>query len=160
MIVVADSGPLHYLILLGQTELLRGLYGQVIVPDPVADELRTAGAPQAVSEWIARPPAWVNVASITSEQIALITEELDLGERAAIALAVAIHADLLLIDEAAGREEARRRNLRVTGTLGVLRTGAELGAVNVPEVISRLSATTFYADEALIHSIFAKWLER
>jgi predicted nucleic acid-binding protein len=59
VIVVADSEPLHYLILLGQTELLRGLYGQGIVPDPVADELRTAAAPQAVSEWIARPPARV-----------------------------------------------------------------------------------------------------
>jgi predicted nucleic acid-binding protein len=40
-----------------------------------------------------------------------------LGERAAIALAATIHADLLLIDEAAERAEARRRNLRVTGTL-------------------------------------------
>ena len=58
-----------------------------------------------------------------------ITDELDLGERAAIALAGAIHADLLLIDEAAGRAEAKRRNLRVTGTLGVLRT--ERGVVSV-----------------------------
>ena len=160
MIVVADSGPLHYLILLEQTDLLHRLYGQVIVPEPVADELRTGGAPPAVSEWIAHLPAWVNVASVGSDQIDLINEELDLGERAAIALAGAIQADLLLIDDAAGREEARRRNLRVTGTLGVLRTGAELGIVNVPETLSRLGTTTFYADEALIRSIFAQWLER
>ncbi len=59
----------------------------------------------------------------------MITDDLDLGERAAIALAETMHADLLLIDEAAGRAEAKRRHLRVTGTLGVLRAGAEQGLV-------------------------------
>jgi predicted nucleic acid-binding protein len=53
----------------------------------------------------------------------------------------AIHANLLLIDEAAGRAEANRRNLRVTGTLGVLRAAAELGLVDVPDVIARLTTT-------------------
>ena len=44
MIVVADSGPLHYLILLEQVDLLRRFYGQVLVPEPVASELSAAGA--------------------------------------------------------------------------------------------------------------------
>jgi predicted nucleic acid-binding protein len=42
MIVVADSGPLHYLILLEHIELLRRFYGQVLVPEPVAAELSAA----------------------------------------------------------------------------------------------------------------------
>lgn len=50
MIVVADSGPLHYLILLEHTELLQRLYGQVLVPEPVAKELSAARAPAAVRE--------------------------------------------------------------------------------------------------------------
>ena len=70
-----------------------------------------------------------------------------------------IHADLLLIDDAAGRAEAKRRNLRVTGTLGVLRAAAERGLVNVPELVARLKATTFYADEALLKSAFDQWLK-
>ena len=70
----------------------------------------------------------------------------------------AMHADLVLIDEAAGRAEAKRRNLRVTGTLRVLRAGAEQGLVNVPEVIERLKATTFYVDEALLNVGFGRWL--
>ena len=57
----------------------------------------------------------------------MMTDDLDLGERAAIALAETVRADLLLIDDAAGRAEAMRRQLRVTGTLGVLRAGAEQG---------------------------------
>jgi predicted nucleic acid-binding protein len=48
MIVVADSGPLHYLILLDQTELLHRFYGQVIVPEAVLRELTFGGAPQPV----------------------------------------------------------------------------------------------------------------
>jgi hypothetical protein len=88
-----------------------------------------------------------------------VTDDLDLGERAAIALAETIAADLLLIDEAAGRAEAKRRRLRVTGTLGVLRAGAEQGMVNVPDLIERLKSTTFYLDETLVKSVFAPWLE-
>ena len=64
---------------------------------------------------------------------------------------------LILIDEAAGRAEARRRRLRVT--LGVLRAGAEQGVVNVPDLIARLKSTTFYLDETLVRSVFAPWLE-
>jgi predicted nucleic acid-binding protein len=47
----------------------------------------------------------------------------------------------------------------VTGTLGVLRAAAERGLVNVPELVARLKATTFYADEALIKSAFDQWLK-
>jgi predicted nucleic acid-binding protein len=70
-----------------------------------------------------------------------------------------VHADLLLIDEAAGRAEAKRRNLRVTGTLGVLRAGAEQGLVNVPELLERLKTTSFYLDQALLNAVFDRWLD-
>jgi uncharacterized protein len=100
------------------------------------------------------------VVVVTAEDIASVSHELDLGERAAIALAKRIEAELLLIDEIAGREEARRRSLRVTGTLGVLRTGADAGLVDVREVLARLAATNFYVDDALIEKIFGRWLEK
>lgn len=139
MIVVADSGPLHYLIQLEQVDLLRRFYGQVLVPQAVAGELSTVGAPGVVREWITRPPSWVEVRPVASDVIAAITDDLDLGERSAIALAETLHADLLLIDEAAGRAEAKRRHLRVTGTLGVLRSAAEQGLVAVPDLLERLN---------------------
>ena len=138
MIVVADSGPLHYLILLEHVDLLRRLYAQVLVPTIVAGELTTAGAPDSVREWMANPPIWVDVRPVAADAISRVTDDLDLGARAAIALAETVAADLLLIDEAAGRAEAKRRRLRVTGTLGVLRAGAEQGEVNVPDLIERL----------------------
>ncbi|MBM3817976.1 MAG: DUF3368 domain-containing protein [Acidimicrobiia bacterium] len=159
MIVVADSGPLHYLILLELADLLRRLYGEVVVPEAVARELAVALAPRPVRDWMSRPPDWLRVVPVERARVEEITDELDPGERAAIALAAAMRADLLLIDEAGGRAEAKRRNLRVTGTLGVLRAAAELGVVNVPDVIARLKATSFYTDDALLKSTFGRWLD-
>lgn len=159
MIVVADSGPLHYLILLDHTELLRRFYGEVVVPDAVANELSTTGAPRVVRDWILRPPPWLNVVPVALDAVQAVTDDLDLGERSAIALAGTLRADLLLIDESAGRAEARRRKLRVTGTLGVLRAGAEQGLVDVPELITRLKTTSFYVDDALVNAIFRRWLK-
>jgi predicted nucleic acid-binding protein len=159
MIVVADSGPLHYLILLGHVDLLQRFYGQVLVPDLVASELTMAGAPDIVRKWMANPPTWIDVRPVAADAISRVTDDLDLGERAAIALAETVAADLILIDEAAGRAEAKRRHLRVTGTLGVLRAGAERGVVDVFDLIERLGRTTFYLDETLVKSVFAPWLE-
>jgi hypothetical protein len=47
----------------------------------------------------------------------------------------------------------------VTGTLGVLRAGAEQGLVNVPDLLERVRATSFYLDEALLNSVFDRWLK-
>lgn len=129
------------------------------MPEPVASELSTAGAPAMVREWITEPPIWVEVRPVPPDVVSTITDDLDPGERAAIALAETLHADLLLIDEAAGRAEAKRRHLRVTGTLGVLRAGAEQGLVNVPELLERLKATSFYLDETLLTAVFGRWLK-
>ena len=106
-----------------------------------------------------KPPTWVDICHVAPDAVSMISDELDLGERAALALAETMHADLLLIDEAAGRAEAKRRNLRVTGTLGVLRAGAEQGLVNVPELLERLKTTIFFLDEALLNAVFDRWLK-
>ena len=63
-----------------------------------------------------------------------------------------------MIDDAAGRVEATKRNLRVTGTLGVLRAAAELGLIYVPDLLAKLKETTFYVDDDLLNVIFHQWL--
>ena len=158
MIVVADSSPLHYLILIEQADLLRRLYGDVVIPEAVAVELTAVGAPRIVRHWMSTPPSWLMVMEVGSEELATVANELDPGERAAIALAEKIRADLLLIDETAGRAEARRRRLRVTGTLGVLRAAVEAGLTDVKDVLGRLQDTNFYVDEELVRRVFGPWM--
>lgn len=116
-VVVADTSPLNYLILIGEVELLARLYNELLIPDVVAAELRDPEAPLPVREWAAQPPSWVEIrrAPDSSERL----ERLDDGERAAILLAEAQPVPaLLLIDDADGRAEAERRGIPATGTLG------------------------------------------
>jgi len=97
MIVIADTSPLHYFILLEHAEVLRELYGRVIIPEAVALELKADKTPPSVKEWIRRPPDWLEVQQITvPADLALV--KLDAGEREAIALAEALGADALLLD--------------------------------------------------------------
>lgn len=158
MIIVADSAPLHYLVLLDLQDLLPQLYGDVLVPTAVVSELSSAGAPKKVREWLGAVPAWLQIKSVPPEHTAMVSDELDPGEREAIALARIVSANLLLIDESDGRREARRLSLHVTGTLGVLRAAAELALIDVPVVVGDLRTTNFYFDENLIRSTFGEWL--
>jgi predicted nucleic acid-binding protein len=75
MIVVADSGPLHYLILLDHAELLHRFYDEVVVPDAVANELTSSSAPSAVREWISRAPPWLSVVPVKADQLQEVTDE-------------------------------------------------------------------------------------
>jgi len=61
MIVVADTGPLNYLILLGHIEVLHILYGEVVIPPAVQDELLDPSAPEPVRSWISSPPHWLEI---------------------------------------------------------------------------------------------------
>jgi predicted nucleic acid-binding protein len=72
------------------------------------------------------------------------------GEAAAIALAVSLHADLLLMDERKGVKVARAKRFCVTGTLGLVEMAARRGLVDFAEAAERLRQTTFRSPEALL----------
>jgi len=153
MIVIADASPLNYLVLIGEAEILRRLYGRVVIPEAVLRELQHLETPTAVSEWIARRPAWLEIERTTippDPTLRLLGE----GEREAIILAEQHGPDvLLLIDEGKGRREAQRRNLRITGTLGVLNDAASRGWVDLPSAFERPRQTTFRASPGLLQSL-------
>jgi hypothetical protein len=89
------------------------------VPGPVCPSGVHDWAPPAVQVWIKSSPAWLRVLdAVGGDDPAL--SNLDPGERAAIALGIALKADLLFIDERRGYAAAVNRGLEVTGTLGIL----------------------------------------
>lgn len=141
MIVIADTGPLNYLVLIGAVDVLQPLYARVIVPQAVVQELNDAEAPAAVLAWIAKPPAWLEVRD--NPPLDPTLGFLDQGERAALTLAQALNADELPIDEHAGRAEAERRHLKVTGTLGVLADAHLAGLLDFDQALTRLRSTNF-----------------
>jgi predicted nucleic acid-binding protein len=147
------------LVLIGHIDLLPRLFSRVILPTAVEEELRNIGAPAAVRAWIGNPPAWLEIVSQTGkkETPGPVPARLDEGEAAVIALAISVHADLVLIDERRGVKVARDQGLRVTGTLGLLELAAQSGLVDFPEAAERLRLTTFRAPEALLETMLRKY---
>src|SRR5216683_2417564 len=97
--VVADAGPLNYLVLTGDIELLPKLFERVLAPQAVRDELADGDAPTVVRAWIAQTPPWLEVRPNPNPcRQDATTPKLDEGERTAIALAIAVKADLVLMD--------------------------------------------------------------
>lgn len=147
--VVADTSPLFYLLSIGHIDLLPRLFGKVFVPDAVHKELCHPAAPTVVREWMARPPSWVEVTPVESADDAVL-RPLGAGERAAITLALSLHADLVLIDERKGTNVALGKGLAVTGTIGVLGLASRRGLVDLADVFARLKRTNFrYRQEIL-----------
>ena len=154
MIVVADSGPLHYVIQLGEASLLPRLYSTILIPDAVHRELTRPATPVTVSLVLQRLPKWLRLQPAQRSKLDTIPTTLGSGEREVLSLAEELRVDLVLVDDQAARLEARRRHLRVTGTLGILRSAAERGMIDVPSVLKNLRGTNFYFDEALLEGVF------
>jgi predicted nucleic acid-binding protein len=60
-VVLSDTSPLRYLVLIGESEVLHALYDRVLIPESVADELNQPHTPDIVRQWISQPPAWVQI---------------------------------------------------------------------------------------------------
>ena len=151
MIVVADAGPLNYLVLIEAVDVLKPLYNRVLVPQTVAEELQETNAPPVVRAWITQAPEWCEIRPDPPSDPAF--QLLDPGERAAIVLALSLHADRLLIDEWDGRAEAERRHLLVTGTLGVLAEAHQQHLLDFEMALARLRLTNFYMSAELVDGI-------
>ena len=158
MLVISDTGPLHYLVLTGDIALLPKLFERVLAPQTVRDELADPAAPAAVRAWIAHAPAWLDVRPDpdAGARDRGRGPRLDRGEQAAIALALAVKADLVLMDDQAGVTAARRQGLTTTGTLGVLDIAARRGLVDLAEAFARLKATSFYYRQGLLDALLAQ----
>ena len=153
MLVVADTSPLRYLVVIQAIEILPLLYERVVVPQAVLTELQHPRSPREVRAWLATPPAWVEIRQpLQRTRLA----RLGPGEQDAITLAEELHADVVLMDDEDGRIEAERRAMAVIGTLGVLERAAERGLLDLPSALTRLQATNFFVDDALIQEALAR----
>ncbi len=156
-VVVADTTPLNYLILIGQTEVLRELFDEVMIPEAVLAELRHPKAPTAVASWLLNLPAW-----LTIEKVARVDQSIQLGpgETEAISLAVERKIPIVLMDERRGRAAAEVRGLLAVGTLNILDLADERGLVDGVVMLEALKQTTFRADSELLERFEARMKAR
>jgi hypothetical protein len=159
MRVVADATPLRYLIVIEAVAVLPGLYDRLVIPAMVAEELQRPRTPLPVRQWMASPPAWLDI-RVPPRPPAPALGRLGAGEREAIVLAETLPADLLVMDDWDGREAARQRGLRVVGTLGVLDAAAARRLIVLPDALARLQATNFRLPPAVVAMLLARDAER
>jgi predicted nucleic acid-binding protein len=152
MIVVADTTPLNYLILIEHIDVLPVLYGSVIIPAAVREELLHPSAPPAVNQWASNLPSWAEVrvpAPITHQFV----NKLGKGEREAIALSQQFEANLILLDELLARKEAQQLGIKVIGTLGILKEAHQRGLLDFKQAVGKLRSTTFQIAESVLKAV-------
>ncbi|MCF8244722.1 MAG: DUF3368 domain-containing protein [Saprospiraceae bacterium] len=155
MIVVSDTSPISNLLMIGWLRLLPSIYGKVIIPDAVYEEVEALSQfGVSLHEFYAAD--WIERAM--PSDLAAVNEllgKLDEGESEAIILAEELKADFLLIDERLGWKEAQARSIKTIGLLGTLVKAKEMGLI--PEVKPLIDAlrikAKFRMSDALIKHI-------
>lgn len=145
--VLCDTTPLLYLHGIGCLDLLHRLYGEVVVPSAVNDELR-AGALLGYGVPDVAAVSWVSVKAVTERHPVLSIPDLGKGETHTISLALALPGSLVIMDDALGRTVARLNSVKVTGTAGVLLRAKQRGYIrSVCEKLDALSGCGFWLDD-------------
>ena len=157
MIVISDTSPINYLVLIDEIELLPTLFATIIFPHAVLSELQRIEAPHQVRTWLATNPNWIELRTASTID-ATIT--LGAGECEAISLAKEINADLILIDDKKARQAAIERGLSVAGTLNILELASIKNLIELTGAFDKLQQTNFRVSQALLDEALERERQR
>ncbi len=154
MIVISDTTAISNLIQIQEFELLKKLYQEIIIPERVYEELRILAEFDIQIEELLKAE-WIDIKEVKSQElIDPFRKKLDRGEAEAIALAIEMQADYLLIDEKEGRKIARENQLEIVGTLGILINGKKSGLIeSIVEKMDDLRKIGFWISDSLYQEI-------
>jgi predicted nucleic acid-binding protein len=156
-IIVSDTSPVQYLVLCDAIGVLPRLFNRVIIPLAVASELQHPNTPAAVRTWIAAPPQWAEIRSPAVKRASL---NLGPGEVEAIALALEMRAQAVLLDDQKARAAATRAGLQVLGTLAILERAADKRFLDLNVAFAALRNTTFRIDPRLMEDALVRQKRR
>jgi predicted nucleic acid-binding protein len=148
VIVVSDTTPLNYLVLIHEIDLLPALFKEVYVPPSVIGELTRSKTPEIVRRWVLSSPAWLKIVAPVARLPS--TASLDDGEADALSLAKELQIPDVLIDERRGRKIAQREGLNPVPTLAILQRAAEQNLLQLAPALAKLQLTNIRIPKALI----------
>lgn len=155
MPAVSNSSPLILLAAIGRLELLRDIYGEILVPPAVWRETVSLGPGRPGSAELQNVD-WIRLLAPTAPNMARITPaDLGEGETEAIALALSTRPSAtVILDDLPARRVALRAGLDVAGSGGVVILAKELGLVSaVGPVLSELQGVGLYLSESVIETL-------
>jgi len=147
--VVVNSTPIIALAEIGLLGILKDLYGEVIIPTAVRDEV-TVKDPRRLDG-----QDWIRVKTISNIAAKeMFTSALHSGEVEVMLLAKEIGADLVVMDDGLARRHAKYLGLTITGTVGVLLRAKTDGIIKeVAPVLNELIQTDFYISDAVCREV-------
>lgn len=140
-LVIANTSPLFYLHQVGHLEVLRALYGRIVIPVAVQAELAAGGQAGFATPDISRAE-WIEVRPVRSKELIPAVVDLGPGEAEVLALGLEHPGSLLILDDRLGRRVAHLNSLTYTGTVGVLVKAKQAGHLKaIRHIIQQLRAT-------------------
>ncbi len=152
--VISDTSPIQYLHQVGRLNLLPALYPRIIIPEAVAAEL-AAGSKLGVSLPDLETTDWILIQPAPHRVVLPLVVDLGRGESEVLAMAADRPESLALLDDGLARHFARRLEIRITGTLGILLKGKQSGHLQaVTPVVRRLEDLGFHLDRSTRAAVF------
>jgi len=153
--VISNTTPILSLIKIGKLDILKELYGQIMIPEAVFNEMEVG------KDWLFYTDLskidWIRIEPIQQITSKLYLFDLDAGEAEVIILAQEQKADLVIMDEIMGRRYAKQLGLKLTGTLGILLRAKEKGLIDdVAPLISNLIKNGVWISPELIKVVLKK----
>lgn len=151
-VIIADASPLIALARIDRLLLLKSIFSNVLIPPAVRDELKMdSKKPGAGKLLVAENEGWLKTVDIKPHNLKL---DLDQGEIEAIALALQVSSDFLLIDERKGRRAAIKHGILVIGSARVLIAAKEKGLlVKVMPEIDKFAKAGYRLSDEIIERI-------
>jgi predicted nucleic acid-binding protein len=150
--VISNNTALVALWVLGHLDLLRQLYGEVLIPQAVYDEF--VATERALRQAALENAPWIKPVPLANPQRARVYIGLDQGEAEVLALAEERAARLVIVDELKGRRYAQRLELSLTGTLGLLLLAKEKCLVaELAPLLAELQDAGLYLDPDLVAQV-------
>jgi predicted nucleic acid-binding protein len=162
-VVIADAGPLIALARIDSLDLLRQLFGRVCMTAAVRDEILPAAAAFPDADMLARAlrEGWLEVAELPPSNWQPLNPGVDAGEASAIYAAChwrdAGIRVLLVMDDRAGRLEAKSRGIDLMGTAAVIGLAKTEGLIPAARpLLEQLAQSGYYLGQAVIAAVIAE----
>lgn len=158
-IVVCNTTPILTLLGIESFDILEKLYGKIIVPNAVFQEIEQGK--EKIYKSLTQLE-WVEIREVQDKSfVKKLTEYLDAGEAEVIALAKELNADLVIIDEKKGRNFAQLNNLICVGSLGILLKAKENNFIPfLKPLLEKMQTNGIWISEILIKEILEKINEK
>lgn len=146
--VISNSTPLIILSKIGELEILKNLYGEIIIPQAVFEEI-------TIKSDTIKNLSWIKILEVQDKSDRKIYQtKLHDGEVEVMMLAKEISADLLIIDDNAAKKFAKFLGFKVTWTLGILlKAKSEKIISEVRPILEKMLAEKFYISEKIINLV-------